>query len=343
MLSSLHHQQLIKGSFRTSPTGIRVRRSLVFVQFCITIALVSSVWIIKSQLNFIGKKDLGYAKDELLILRMHGESLAQIFSTIKSQLAQNPQVIDVSLGGGRMDGEDGNVPIYPNGSLEEGIPMAISAATFDFFKTIGTPLIAGREFSERQPADTLNGVLMNESALKSFGWTIDEAIGKKIRVGDILIDGELIGVIPDFNFGLLHSNIQPLVVYFPHTYLQDIYVRFQRGSDRQALLTSIEKSWRDMAPEFPFEYSFLGEYLNSLYTSEKFFFMLFKLFGVTAIVISCLGLFALISQDVIFRMKEIGIRKTLGASVSNILLMIVQPFILLIVLAIPRNKYIPYP
>jgi putative ABC transport system permease protein len=305
----------------------------VLVQFCITIALISSVWIIQSQINFIGKKNLGYAKDELLLLRMPGESLAQLFPTIKAQLAQNPHVIDVALGGGRMDGENGNVPIYPDGNLEEGIPMAIGSATFDFFKTIGTPLIAGREISERQPADTLQGVLLNESALKTFGWTIDGAIGRKIRVGDIVIDGEVIGIIPDFNFGLLRSSIQPLVMYFPRTHLQDIYVRFQPGSDVQAMLTSLEQDWKIAAPAFPFDFTFLAEHLDSLYTSEKFFFMLFRWFAVAAILISCLGLFALISQDVVFRVKEIGIRKTLGASVSNILLLIVQPFILLIILA----------
>ncbi len=325
MLSSLHPQQLLKGSFRTSPRGILVRRSLVLVQFCVTIALISSVLIIQSQMNFIGKKDLGYAKDELLLLRMPGENLAHRFSTIKAQLEQNPHVVDVSLGGGRMDGDNGNVPIYPEGNLEEGIPMAIGSATFDFFKTIGTKLIAGREISEQHPADTLHGVLLNETALKTFGWTTEEALGKKIRVGDIVPEGEVIGVIPDFNFGL--------VMYYPRTHLQDIYVRFQADMDVQTLLASIEHDWSIVAPEFPFDFTFLGEYLNSLYTSEKFFFMLFKLFAVTAILISCLGLFALISQDVVFRVKEIGIRKTLGASISNILSLIVQPFVVLIILA----------
>ena len=333
MLSSLHHQQLLKGSFRTSPRGILIRRSLVFLQFCITIALISTVLIIQDQMNFIGKKDLGYAKDELLLLRMPGENLAQRFATIKTQLERNPNVIDVSLGGGRMDGDNGNVPIYPEGNLEEGIPMAIGSATFDFFKTIGTPLVAGREISEQQPADTLRGVLLNESALKTFGWTADEALGKRIRVGDIVTEGEVIGIFPDFNFGLLRSSIEPLVMYYPRTHLQDIYVRFQTETDVQTLLTSIEHDWSIVAPEFPFDFTLLGEYLNSLYTSEKFFFMLFKLFAVTAILISCLGLFALVSQDVLFRVKEIGIRKTLGASVSNILSLIVQPFVSLIVCA----------
>ncbi|HYI77308.1 MAG TPA: FtsX-like permease family protein, partial [Chryseolinea sp.] len=158
-------------------------------------------------------------------------------------------------------------------------------------------------------------------------------IGRKIRVGDIVVEGEVIGIIPDFNFGLLRSSIQPLVMYFPRTHLQDIYVRFQPGSDVQAMLTSLEQDWNIAAPAFSFDFTFLAEHLDSLYTSEKFFFMLFRWFAVAAILISCLGLFALISQDVVFRVKEIGIRKTLGASVSNILLLIVQPFILLIILA----------
>jgi len=332
MLSSLHHQQLLKGTFRTSPRGIQVRRSLVFLQFCITIALISSVMIIQSQMNFIRKKDLGYAKDELLLLRMPRENLVRKFSTIKAQILKNPRVIDVSLGGGRMDGENGNVPIFADGD-QEGIPMSISSATFDFFKTIGTPIIAGREITEQHPADTLRGVLLNESAIKALGWTSEEALGKKVRVGDIVLDGEVIGIIPDFNFGLLRSSIQPLVMYYPRTHLQDIYVRFQAETDLQSLVTSIEHDWNIVAPEFPFDFTFLGEHLNSLYTSENFFFMLFKLFAVTAILISCLGLFALVSQDVVFRIKEIGIRKTLGASVSDILSLIVQPFVLLIALA----------
>lgn len=331
LLSSLHHQHLLKGSFRTSPRGIVIRRSLVFVQFSVTIALISSVLIIQRQMDFIGKKDLGYAKDELLLLRMPGENLAQRFPSIKAQLQQNPFVTAVSLGGGRMDGDNGNVPIYPEGNLEEAIPMAIGSATFDFFKTIGTPLVAGREISEQQPADTLRGVLLNVAALKTFGWTQEEALGKKIRVGDIVTDGEVIGIIPDFNFGLLRSSIQPLVMYYPRTHLQDIYIRFHADTKRHDLVASIEQDWNKVAPEFPFDATFLGEHLTSLYTSEKFFFMLFKLFAVTAILISCLGLFALVSQDVLFRVKEIGIRKTLGASVSSILALIVQPFVWLIV------------
>jgi len=333
LVSANNHHQLLKGAFRTSPAGIQLRRGLVLIQFCVTIALIASVMIIQDQMEYIGKKDLGYAKDELLLLRMPGRDLAERYASIKARLTQNPMVQGVSLGGGRMDGDNGNVPIFVEGNLDESIPMAIDAATFDFFKTIGITLVAGREISEQQPADTLRGVLLNESAVKTFGWTPEEALGKRIRVGDIVIDGEVIGIIPDFNFGLLKAAIQPLVMYYPRTRLQDIYVRFQANTDMTALVSSLESDWQSVAPDFPFDFTFLSAYLNGLYTAERFFYLLFRLFAAVAIGISCLGLFALVSQDVLFRVKEIGIRKTLGASVLNILTLIIQPFMLLILLA----------
>jgi putative ABC transport system permease protein len=333
LVASYNHQQLLKGTFRTSPGGIGVRRGLVLIQFCVTIALIASVMIIQSQMEFIGKKDLGYAKDELLLLRMPGRDMAERYAPLKARLMQNPHVQQVSLGGGRMDGDNGNVPIYVEGNLHESIPMAIDAATFDFFKTIGISMVTGREISEQQPADTLRGVLINESAAKTFGWTPEQALGKRIRVGDIVTDGEVIGVVPDFNFSLLKTAIQPLVMSYPRTRLQDIYVRFQPGTDMNVLISSIQSDWQAVAPEFPLDFTFLSAYLNSLYTAEKFFYLLFRLFAAVAIGISCLGLFALVSQDVLFRVKEIGIRKTLGASVLNILSLIVQPFMLLILLA----------
>ncbi len=333
LVATYNHQELLKGAFRTSPGGIRVRRGLVLIQFCVTIALIASVMIIQSQMEYIGKKDLGYAKDELLLLRMPGRDLAGRYASLKARLLQNPNVQQVSLGGGRMDGDNGNVPIYTEGNFNESIPMAIDAATFDFFKTIGITLLAGREISEHQPADTLRGVLLNESAARTFGWTPEEALGKRIRVGDIVMDGEVIGIVPDFNFGLLKTAIQPLVMSYPRTQLQDIYVRFQPSTDVNVLISSIQRDWQAVAPDFPLDFTFLSEYLNSLYTAEKFFYVLFRLFAAVAIGISCLGLFALVSQDVLFRVKEIGIRKTLGASVLNILSLIVQPFMLLILVA----------
>lgn len=332
-LSAYDHQKLLKGLFRTSRTGVVVRKTLVLIQFCITIALLSSVFIIESQMRFMETKDLGYVKNELMLLRMPGEQMTNRFQSLKSKLLQHEQIKSVTLGGGRMDGSNGNVPIYVEGNLEEGVPMSIDAASFNFFETIGVKMVAGREITEQQPADTLRGVMINQSAAKAFGWTPEQAIGKKIQVGEIVLDGEVIGVIPDFHFGLLRNEIKPLVMNYPRVYLQDIYIRFNAGVNLNELVDVLKNDWHEIAPEFPFDYVFLNQHLQSQYTSEKFFALLFKLFAIVAILISCLGLFGLVSQDVAFRVKEMGVRKVLGASGRDVAMLIMKPFLLLIVMA----------
>jgi putative ABC transport system permease protein len=210
--------------------------------------------------------------------------------------------------------------------------MAIDAVTFDFFKTIGIKLIAGREFSSVSPADTLRGVIINESAAKEFHWSPEEAIGKKIRIGDIVLNGEVIGVVPDFNFGSLRVAITPLVISYPRTRLQDVYVRFN-SKDLDAVLSSVQGDWKAILPDIPFDHVFLSSHLESLYQQDQLFAMMIQFFAGIAILIACLGLYALISQDIIYRIKEIGIRKVLGATTKEITMLILKQFIVLILIA----------
>jgi putative ABC transport system permease protein len=331
VLGNFSHSKLLKGSFKTSAAGVAIRKSLVFAQFSISIILISSVFIISSQMEFLMNKDLGYKKDELMLLRMSGDAMRRYFPSLRTRLLQNPAITGVSIGGGRMDGENGNVGIFTE-TEPDGKPMPIDAASFDFFKTIGIEMVAGREFTERQSADTLRGVIINQSAARALGWTDEGAIGKKIRVSDIVTDGEVIGVVPDFHFGPLRNAIQPLVISFPRTRLQDIYVRFQTD-DPNGLLSAIRESWTSIAPELPFDYVFLGDHLTGLYKPEKFFSMLFNFFATAAIAIACLGLYGLVSQDVVYRVREIGIRKVFGASVFGISLLIVKRFLVIVLVA----------
>lgn len=330
-LGNFSHSRLLKGSFKTSRAGVAIRKSLVFAQFSISIILISSVFIISSQMEYLMNKDLGYRKDELIVLRMNGESLAKNFRPLKARLLQDPAISGVSIGGGRMDGDNGNVPIITEAD-PEGKPMAIDAVAFDFFETIGIEMVAGREFTESQPSDTLHGVIINQSAARTFGWTDEGAIGKKIIVGSIVTEGEVIGVVPDFHFGPLRKAIEPLVISYPRTRLQDIYVRFQTGSPAE-LISDIRNSWNEISPELPFDYIFLGDHLSGLYKPEKFFSMLFNFFAIAAITIACLGLYGLVSQDVVYRIREIGIRKVFGASVFGISVLIVKKFLLIVLVA----------
>ena len=331
LLGNFSHTKLLKGSFKTSRAGLAIRKTLVFAQFSISIILISSVFIISSQMEYLMNKDLGYKKDELLLLRMSGEMMSRVFPSLKARLMQNPAISDVSIGGGRMDGDNGNVGIITE-TEPEGKPMAIDAVTFDFFKTIGIEMAAGHEFTERQPADTLNGVIINQSAARAFGWTDEQSIGKKIQVGNLLIGGQIIGVVPDFHFGPLRNTIAPLVISYPRTRLQDIYVRFQT-ENTGTFLSTVQAGWNEIVPQLPFDYVFLGDYITGLYGPEQFFAMLFNFFAVAAIVIACLGLYGLVSQDVVYRVREIGIRKVFGASVFGISVLIVKRFLVIVLIA----------
>lgn len=333
LLASNSFKALLGGAFKTSATGTFIRKTMLSGQFVVSIALIVCVMVISRQIDFIKTKDLGFAKDELMLVRMPGEQLARRYPQLKERLDRVPFISAVSVGGGRMDGENGNVPIYSTGATDEfGKPMAIDAITFDFFKTIGVSLLAGREFTLSQPSDTLRGVLLNAMAAKEFGWTPDEALGKPIRIGDILRDGEVIGVVPDFNFGSLHSKVKPLVISYPRTRLQDIYIRFDNVEPTR-LISSVQSEWQVIAPDIPFDYVFLNHHLESLYRNEQVFSTMFRFFASVAIGIACLGLYALINQDILYRTKEIGVRKILGASVASIVSLILKQFCLLIVAA----------
>jgi putative ABC transport system permease protein len=331
VLGNFSHMKLLKGSFKTSTSGLAIRKSLLLAQFAISIILISSVFIISGQMDFLMNKDLGYKRDELLLLRMNGESMTRNFSPLKARLMQNSSVLDVSIGGGRMDGDNGNVPIITE-TEPEGKSMAITAVTFDFFKTIGIEMSVGHEFTERQPIDTLGGVILNQSAAKALGWTDEQAIGKKITVGGLVINGEVIGVVPDFHFGPLRNSIEPLVMSYPRTHLQDIYIRFQ-SNDPMSFINTVQSSWNEVVPNLPFDYVFMSEYITGLYEPEQFFAMLFKFFAIAAIAIACLGLYGLVSQDVVYRVREIGIRKVFGASVLGVSFLIVKRFLVIVVVA----------
>lgn len=332
-LSSFNMHSLLKGTFRTGKQGRSIRSGLILAQFSVSIMLVAAVFIVGDQVNYLLTKDPGYTKDELVLLRLPGDQLARRYPSLRNQLLSNSNVTAVSVGGGRMDGDNGSVPIVVEGvTPENGTPMAIDAVTFNFFKTIGITMLSGKEFSETSPADTLNGVIINQSAAQHFGWTPQTAIGKQMRVGNFAGNKEVIGVIPDFHFGPLHNKIAPLVVSYPRTQLQDVYVRFQTSNLSQ-LIESIRSDWAAVVPDLPFDFVFLSDHLAGLYRSEESFLLLFRLFAVISIAIACLGLYGLISQDIVYRVKEVGIRRVFGASEAGVTFLLLRKFVIIIALA----------
>ncbi|HYG03358.1 MAG TPA: ABC transporter permease [Chryseosolibacter sp.] len=331
-LGSATLQQLLKGSFKSVGAGSWMRKAGVLTQIAVSTGLLCCVAVVSSQMDFLEHKDLGYRKSELLAVHVPGEHLNTSFESFKTTLLSNPFIANVSVSGGRLDGDNGNVPIFTETTGDTGLPMAIDAVGFEYFRTIGVPLLVGREFTRDKAADTLQGVIVNISAVKEFGWTPQEAIGKKIRVSDIVINGEIIGVVPDYNFGSLHHAVMPLVLSYPRTRLEDVFIRFD-PRHLQEIVPAITRAWTTVFPALPLDYSFLDEHLMSLYKSEQTFSSIIQFFAIVAVIIACLGAFAVVSQDVLYRTKEIGVRKVLGASDFSLISMLLRSMVIITILA----------
>lgn len=234
------------------------------------------------------------------------------------------------MGGGLLDGRNGSVPIYTKETEDrEGYPMSIYGVQFGYFETLGVKFLKGRPFSRSFSTDSARGIVLNESAVDAFGWK--EPIGRTLRIGDIK-EGEVVGVVKDFNFASLHRKIQPLVMYIPPSNMENLFVRLRPGN-MDATLASLEKTWKAVVPDFPFQFFFLDQHLQSLYQTDQRFYRLVTIFTFLTIVIACLGLYGLISYFIERRTKEIGIRKVLGATIPQITYLVSKRFLLLVLIA----------
>lgn len=329
MMSKFQPSKALKGIVENKSSGFSLRKTLVIAQFVIAIFLISGSLIIRNQIQFIQQKDLGFNEEQVIVLHMNGDELTRQYQTIKNHLLQNPAVINASLGGGLLDGRNGTVPIFSAGEDPEGYPMNIYGVHFDYFETMDVPIVEGRSFNQSFITDSANGIVLNQSAVEAFGW--DQPIGKELQVSDIM-DGFVIGVVEDFHFASLHREIQPLVMYIPPTNMEKLFIRIQPGNISETL-ASVNESWQEVVPGFPFSFVFLDEHLNQLYQSDQQFLKILTVFTFLTIVIACMGLYGLINYVIQQRSKEIGIRKILGAKIFQIAWLLSQKFALWITIA----------
>lgn len=212
---------------------------------------------------------------------------------------------------------------------------------FDFVNTLGMEMTAGRGYSKAFAADTLNSIIINEAAAKFFGWTAEEAIGKRIDQGigqQQILSRQIVEVIKDFNYASLHNSINPFILELPqNTFQMNIFMRYiavkVKSDDFQNTLAFMENKFKDVVPNRSFEYFFLDDNLNKLYEAEVKMSKVFTAFSFLAIFIACLGLFALASFTAEQRTKEVGIRKVMGASVMGLVGLISKEFVLLVIAA----------
>ncbi len=330
-LSAFQTMQVLSGRLKTSPTGSLFRNSLVVGQFTISIGLIIVSAIIFAQIHYMKNERLGFNKKQIVVLRMVGDSFEKSIPTIKTKLSSHSGVIDVTFSShvpGRFSGWHAFVP--QGYRLDQTQVMASVSIDPDYIPMMGIKIVDGRNFSNDIIEDQAESILINEEAAGRFGWK--DPIGKTIRNLLNETNKTVIGVVANFHLRSLHHNIMPLYIDYNPANLDYVSIKI-RPDDISKTLHFLRKKWVEITAAQTFDYFFLDEAFDQQYHDDEKLGVILSNFSVLAILIACLGLFGLTSFTVEKRTKEIGIRKALGASVSNIILLLFKEFTKLILLA----------
>ena len=338
MLTRFQPVKVLKGAFKSIATGQWLRKSLVAFQFAISVFLIIATFIIQKQLYFIQHKKLGYDREHVLVLPMNDQMLAEI-DLIKQEFKSNADVISVSRcvrspveGGGGYNMRSATMP------EDKQVNVTANPIDEDFVKTVGLKIIAGTDLTQQDVKDASSDgwdkntyhFILNESAASLLGWTPQEAVNKRMYMGPRA--GFVKAVVKDFHFESLHNPIKPFVL-FTEKRGRELLVKLS-GQRLQQTISFLEGKWKALVPGKPFEYRFMDDDYNRLYNSEIRLGRIMDLFSIMAVFLACLGLFGLSSYAAHQRVKEIGIRKVLGASMTSIIISLSRDFIRLSMIAI---------
>lgn len=340
---------LLKGKTGVSTTGGRItRQSLIVSQFAIAIALIIGAIVIQRQLTFLRNKPLGFDKEQLVVVPLFGRNPSPLgggidgplrarMNSFENDLRGNPAVKAVTLASVLPGNQPVRGLVIPEGHVEtDNIFIAWVSVDYDYIQSMKMPLAAGRDFSRATGTDHLQAFIINESAVRAFGWkNAEEAIGKTFVRGDNQNGkkGHIIGVIRDFNFSKLDRPLSPLVMDVNVPRFTTFAIRV-RPDHVPATLSVIRHFWEQYFPEKVFEYSFLDDNINALYKAQESLSRLVGYFALIAIFISCIGLFSLASFMAMQRTREIGIRKVLGATVVGLIALLFRDFLRLVIIAL---------
>jgi putative ABC transport system permease protein len=316
--------------------GFSFRKALVVAQFSISIILIIGTGVAIKQLNFLQDSDVGFARDHVVMIPVIGTPIAPKYESFVDEALKQTGIHSVTaveeILGAKYQGAN-----YRFEGMEASSLFSRLNVRHDFLKTFEIPLLAGRDYSRDVKTDDSLALVVNETLVKSFGWTPEEALSKNYDFGRF--KGRIVGVTKDFNFSSKHEPIGPIVLplnTFPgafNLFIKYMAVRIEPSST-QASIAALEKIWETMLPDRPFEYFFLDNELNNLYKAESNLSKVAGTFSILAIVVACLGLFGLASFNAEQRKKEIGIRKVLGSSVRQIIFLIFSDYSRLLLISI---------
>jgi len=307
-----------------------LRKSLVTTQFALSIVLIIATIVVNRQMHYLGTKDLGFNKDQVVILPLTNTGLENKSKELIAALKQDAGIISISASN-RVPGQSFNgYGIIPEGhTSDEHLLANVLETDVDFASTYNIQLTQGRFFSSQLRTDTTNSIVINQAMARYLNW--NNAVGKQLEIYEAR-KGKVIGVMKDFNFASLRDAIQPLAIILNNNPLY-LSVKLKAGNI-QPSLNYMQKEWKQFSKEYPFDYFFLDEQLNQYYQSDQRLLEVLNIFASLAIFIACIGLFGLSIYTARQRTKEIGIRKVVGASVAQIILLLSKDFIKLVAIAI---------
>jgi len=337
-ITSFKPVSVLKGNFKASARGIGLRQFLVMVQFCISIILMVGTIVISKQITYIQNVRLGYDKENVIVLPLDRKT-AEVYDRFRHELLRSGKVLQVGratesptkiVGGYGLSLEGGSDQNRMGGV----IATAMNADT-TFIPALGMEFLAGRNFNDadvkRYRSDSVVSFILNESAIKELSLSTDKAIGTRINLSGR--KGEIVGVVKDFHFTSLHTAIGPLVLFNEDNQLNFIFVKLNPGDVTDAL-AEIKKVCAVILPHRPFAYEFLDQKYAALYSTELRTGIVCRVFASLAIVIACLGLFGLVAYATSQKTKEIGIRKVMGATPAQVVILLTKEYIRLVLISI---------
>lgn len=340
-LAGMQPIHVLKGQTSLHMRGRLLRKGLVVLQFSLALVLLVGTIVIFNQLAYIQQTDLGYEREQRIVLPNHPTMRSQYApETVKQALVQHPHIERVAAGTYVPTNMlPGNVLLVPEGR-EEAHGVTLVNIDDQYVPTLGLEVVAGRNLSAARASDS-TAFLINEAAAQRFGWA--EPLGKTLSpLNDPLSRGEVVGVIKNFHTGSLHDAIEPVVLAFSEARRLRRYIVQTKANDET--LAFLEAQWAMFAPSEPFEYTFLDAEYDALYRAEARLNHVATLFSALTLFVAALGLLGLMAFIAVQRTKEIGIRKVLGATIPEVFFLLVRQFLMLFgiacVVALPVAYYV---
>ena len=331
-LSGMRPALILKGKFSSSAKGQTLRKVLVVLQFAISMFLIAGSWSIISQLNFLKNKDLGFDKEEVIVLPINSRELRDRFEVVQSELIKIEGVKNVSAASNIPGKQFNQNPVYLKSNPDNRVYMSECFVEYEMFSTLGIILKEGRYFDKNRPADIRNTFVINESAATAL--SLKQPIGEVVILDadGRLIEGEVIGVIKDFNYLSLHQPIRPMVMLLDPSY-NHLLIKLDTENFKQTI-EALEATMVSIDNRFVFDFEFIDDTLNAQYQNEERMSIVFGGFSILAIIIACLGLGGLAAINFSFRKKEIGIKKVLGASAKTLVYNLLKEYTIIVIISI---------